>query len=141
MRTRLPLLVLLTACSAGPSAGFPPDTDRPSYSYTALSPTGEPILVGRIELAFLDDSIVTGTWTIAWIAGADTTLEVGPQVGSGTLAGSRSGGLLLLNLNPSYADNNVGLRAIPSKGGYEGVWGWDAFNGPRTSGTFTATRQ
>jgi hypothetical protein len=135
------LVALLTACTTGPSAGFTGDSGSGRYAYTAFSLTGAAILTGHLELTVHDDSVVTGSWSMDWLAGADTTLEVGPQIGSGTLAGRRSGELLLLDLNPAYADNNVGLRASPKAGGYEGEWGWDAFNGPRTSGAFVARQE
>jgi hypothetical protein len=136
MRLPLATTLVLAACSGAPAGIAAARTD--GFQYTARSATGQPLLTGRLKLAFPDDSTVTGTWTIAWVPGADTTLEVGPQVGSGALTGSRSGDTLLLQLNPNMADNNVGLRALRTAEGYAGEWEWSAFTGPRTKGSFEA---
>jgi len=133
----LPLaLLLVAACSTdpGPSAAV----RSGAFRYTARSASGEPLLTGRIELDFLDDSTVTGRWTIAWLPGADSTAPVGPQVGTGELAGIRVGDTLLLQLNPNNADHNVGLEATRAGSGYTGRWEWVTFTGPRAAGLFSA---
>ncbi|MEO8635709.1 MAG: hypothetical protein ABI587_10580 [Gemmatimonadales bacterium] len=139
--TRLSLFatLLLAACSSAPAGIAAARGD--GFQYTARSAAGQSLLTGRLQLAFPDDSTVTGTWTIAWVPGADTTMEVGPQVGAGILTGSRSGDTLRLQLNPNMADNNVGLRAVRTAEGYAGEWEWVAFTGPRSGGSFVAGRQ
>jgi len=136
MRTLLLTSVLLSACSNDPVGR----STLPSggFHYTAMSPAGTPVLTGRIRLAFPDDSTITGTWTIAWLPGADTTTPVGPQVGTGDLFGSRSGDALWIQLNPHNADHNVGLRALATTAGYTGEWEWVTFTGPHSRGSFAA---
>jgi hypothetical protein len=140
MRTAsLAALVLILGC-----AGSSTDTAalrQGRLRYTGHSPAGTPVLTGGLELAFPDDSTVTGTWAIAWLPEVDTTLPVGPQVGSGTLVGRRSGDTLQLQMNPEMADNNVSLTAVPSPTGYTGTWSWSTFAGPRSSGTIAVTRE
>lgn len=131
-------LVALVACSTYPIAPAP--TGPGEYRYAARSAEGASLLVGTLELTFPDDSTVTGTWTIKWVLGADTTTEVGPQVGSGTLAGTRSGLMLSLDLNPGHADHNVFLQGTPTADGFEGDWHWSTFAGPRAAGAFAAIR-
>ncbi len=138
MRTLAPaVLFLLLACNA--PANEAPASRAGGFRYIARSATGAPLISGRIDLSFPDDSTVTGQWNFAWEPGADTTLQVGPQVGTGELIGRQMGDTLLLQLNPEMADNNVGLTAIRGAGGYTGEWTWSAFTGPRSSGSFTVT--
>lgn len=131
-------LLLSAACSPGPSA--PAALRAGGFDYSASTAGGDPVLRGRINFEFTDDSTVTGTWTITWVEGADTTLEVGPQVGSGPLVGTRHGDTMMIQLNPNFADNNVGLVAVPTAQGWRGEWEWVAFTGPRSRGSFTASR-
>jgi hypothetical protein len=139
MRPSLLPLVLLMACSSAPGdfAALRPG----GFHYSAESATGQPLLTGRLQLDFADDSTFTGTWNIEWIPGADTTTPVGPQVGSGELVGLRHGTTLLIQLNPTNADHNVALQAVPRGDGYSGTWEWSTFSGPRSSGRFVAARE
>jgi hypothetical protein len=136
VRLLIPACALLIGC-AGPMAG----SEGPgagTFRYTATGPGGSIVLAGILDLEFPDDSTVLGHWAIAWIPGADTTLPVGPQVGAGSLAGSKSGDTLLIQLNPGNADNNVGLKALAAASGYHGWWEWVTLTGPRTEGSFAA---
>ena len=73
------------------------------------------------------------------MAGADTTAQVGPQVGHGTLSGRQiADGGVQLDLNPFYADNNVFLSATVGVTGLSGVWSWSGFAGPIANGRFQA---
>jgi hypothetical protein len=86
------------------------------------------------------DSTVAGTWSIAWVAGADTTASVGPQVGSGAFSGRQlSRGQLEINLNPGSFDNNVFLTADVTANGFSGSWSWSGFPGVLSGGRFAAT--
>jgi len=138
MRPLLLAPALLMACSSAPDDNAAPRTG--GFHYSALSASGQPLLTGHLEFTFTDDSTVTGSWVIAWLPAADTTLPVGPQVGSGVLVGLRSGTTLRIQLNPTNADHNVALQAVPSAGGYAGQWEWTTFTGPRSAGTFVAAR-
>ena len=126
---------LLAAC--GPEAGSFDLADG-ELRYRATTATGKPLLDGSLSLTFPTDSTVTGTWQIRWSAGADTTSPVGPQIGTGSLVGTRRADTLLLELNPGYVDNNVSLRGVATSGGLRGDWRWATIAGPFTSGPFSA---
>lgn len=136
MRSLTFALGLLIACSGAPAEGTGPLPG--SFHYTALDTMGHALLAGQVVFTFPDDSTLTGRWTIAWLPGADTTIPVGPQVGSGVLVGTSRGDTLLVQLNPTNADHNVALLAVPAADGYSGQWQWITATGPRTWGTFVA---
>jgi hypothetical protein len=135
VRTALLASGLLLACSTDP----PSFTTRDGTFHYTASHAGKPVLTGRLHLTFPDDSTVIGTWAIAWLPDADTTVPVGPQVGTGDLVGARWGDSLLIQLNPGNADHNVGLLARAAQAEYRGEWHWVTFTGPRTEGTFSAS--
>ena len=132
-------VALLLACSSTSTTN--PVPRNGSLRYLGRGPSGEAVLAGRLEFTFTDDSTLTGTWAIHWLPGADTTLQVGPQVGTGTLVGNRMGDGLLVQLNPGWADNNVDLNAGPTADGYSGQWSWTTATGPRSAGTFVIVRE
>jgi hypothetical protein len=136
MRTILGVTGLLLACSTAPAPRYLLRSG--AFHYVARSPAGEPLLTGRLQLSFPDDSTIRGAWAIGWLPGGDTTAQVGPQVGTGDLIGVRSGDSVIIQLNPRNADHNVGLVAVAAAAGYAGKWEWVSFTGPRTAGTFTA---
>jgi hypothetical protein len=136
--SRLLLIGLAGACSTD-GVGLRGPLRSGEVHYSAMSARGTPLLVGSLRLLAHDDSSVTGTWVINWVAGADTTTPVGPQVGSGTLSGRQYGdGSVALNLNPLYADNNVVLSAAVTTAGLSGQWTWSGIAGPITNGRFSA---
>lgn len=133
------LVAALVACSTN---GVDPRGSLKSavLHYSAVSAQGVPLLAGSLRLAIHADSTATGTWAIDWVAGADTTARVGPQVGSGTFSGQLlADGSVQLNLNPLYADNNVFLNATVTADGFSGQWSWSGLPGTLSSGRFTAT--
>jgi hypothetical protein len=134
MRAVLIASGLLVACSTAP-ATFTARSG--TFHYIAMS-QGKPVLTGRLHLTFPDDSTIVGPWAIAWLPDADTTVPVGPQVGTGNLVGARSGDSLMIQLNPGNADHNVGLVAGAAAAGYRGKWEWVTFAGPRSGGIFSA---
>jgi hypothetical protein len=157
----LPVGAVLLACSAAtePIAQATGKSVPGNYRYTAMTADGQPILEGTLTLRFAEDTIpdettdegggcchwtISGTWSIGWMEGADTTLDVGPQVGTGDLRGAilhgEQEGKLALDLSPGWADYNAGLLAVREGDRLTGEWGWSAINGPRTSGPFVAVR-
>ena len=131
--------MVLLACDAA--------VERPSalhagaLVYRATTLQGAPLLAGSLDLSYPDDSSVTGTWSITWDQGADTSVPVGPQIGSGTLTGHRAGDSVYLDLSPAYADNNAMLLAQATLNGLTGRWQWSTIAGPQAEGLFTAARQ
>jgi len=110
------------------------------YQYTARGAAGGVLVTGELTLAVTDDSIVSGSWSTRWAPGADTTSEVGPQVGHGTLAGTLHQGALLLDLTPGNADNNAVLQGTWSGNTITGAWTWITITGPRITGSFGAIK-
>jgi hypothetical protein len=131
------LAALVGGCSGGITA---PGTLKDGVlHYSASSLQGTELLAGTLRLAVHADSSVTGTRQIDWVAGADTTAPVGPQVGHGTLSGRQiADGSVQLNLNPFYADNNVFLSATADVTGLSGEWSWSGIAGPIANGRFQA---
>jgi hypothetical protein len=132
----------LAACGTEASSPTPlpsaKRSDSGSLYYVATTPSGEPLLTGQLNITILADSTIVGTWSIQWAPGADRTIEVGDQIGLGTLEGRQSDGRLSISLNPGYRDNNVDLLGIPDGKGFSGTWVWSTFAGPRTQGRFSA---
>jgi hypothetical protein len=110
-----------------------------TFAYAAFDGSGRPVLEGTLVLTPQPSLGVTGTWTIGWSAGADTTALVGPQVGSGDLVGVFAGGQITLDLNPGFADNDVGLSGCVTVEGFAGTWSYSGIAGPVAGGTFSAT--
>jgi hypothetical protein len=132
-------LAVLMACSSAPAGISAPRAG--TFRYSALSAGGVPLLAGRLDFTFPDDSTLAGSWDITWAPGADTTALVGPQLGSGVLAGTRRGATLFVQLNPANADHNVVLLAVPAGDSYAGQWQWITATGPRSEGRFLATSE
>ena len=108
--------------------------------YEATTLSGGPLVRGRMEIDVLPDSSIVGTWSAHWAPGADTTIQVGGQIGSGSLRGKQTESGSYIDLNPGYADNNVILLPVPAEGGFTGTWYWSSIAGPQTYGRFTALR-
>ena len=135
---------IVCASMAAACGGGGVDAVRPLQNgqlrYRATDTQGAALLTGGLRLVAHADSTVTGTWSIAWVAGADTATSVGPQVGSGTFSGRRlSDGQLEINLNPGYFDNNVFLTADRTVNGFSGSWSWSGLPGVLSRGGFSAT--
>jgi hypothetical protein len=127
------------------------------YQYLARSRSGQVLLVGRLDLTQVRDPVppdsssdaggaccdwvIEGTWAIAWAPGADTTVEVGPQVGTGVLRGAYVPDGVVIEFNPYYADNNTGVYGPWTGNGLEGEWGWSTLTGPRAGGPATVKRE
>ena len=123
----------LSACGGllGPSSG-----GDPSGVYSYLAKIGKaPVVEGRLTLVVTDDSSVTGTWELQRVPGSDTTITVGPQLGSGTLRGQLAASGLWLDLNPGWADNNVFLSlSTKTADALAGMWDHSTLLGPVAGG-------
>jgi hypothetical protein len=111
------------------------------FEYRAFDDPGRLLLVGSVTLEMKADSSIAGTWEIRWAPGADTTAVVGPQVGTGTLAGRFGAEQTAIDLNPGWADNNVFLIAREAGDGeLAGRWQHSTFIGPVAEGRFEVRR-
>jgi hypothetical protein len=114
-----------------------------TYTYTAFAEDGTRLLVGTIVLHprysrgdFEQE--IEGHWTIGWAPGADTTSLVGPQVGSGPLAGIATEDGIILYLPMISVDNTVQLTGLVRDNEFRGEWSFTSIAGPVARGEFTA---
>jgi hypothetical protein len=69
------------------------------------------------------------------------TENIGPQIGKGHLAGEFHNDTMLIELQPLYRDNNVGLYGTIQGNEFTGKWIYSSFIGITNSGTFIAVRK
>src|SRR5262245_45182049 len=106
-----------------------------SYDYLARL-DGSPVVEGTLTLQIAADSSVTGTWALHRFPGSDTNLSVGPQLGTGSIAGHRSATSVWLDLNPGWADNNVFLvLTLDATDLLSGEWHYSTIIGPVSGGS------
>ncbi|MGH7416320.1 MAG: hypothetical protein ACREKB_00885 [Candidatus Rokuibacteriota bacterium] len=112
-----------------------------AYTYEARSGLF-PVVIGTVTLTVEGDSAVTGTWELRRFPGSDPHIEVGPQIGSGTLAGRlTASGIVAVDLNPGWADNNVflALGGI-TRDRLTGTWDHSTIIGPVAGGAVELRR-
>ncbi len=105
------------------------------YRYTGYDSLGAAIITGTLGFRSVDSTSTRGVWELDGPAG------YGPQIGVGTFEGWIDGGVVTLNLNPGWADNNVFLYGRLAAGVYSGQWDWVTFIGPTYTGSFKAVKK
>ncbi|HET7042292.1 MAG TPA: hypothetical protein VFI13_09740, partial [Gemmatimonadales bacterium] len=142
-------LLLVGAMACDSTSPTPTRLDLPDgqgdFAYTAYSAGGQPILKGTLHLEYaftpalsLPPQALGGTWSIHWAPGADSTLQVGPQIGSGTLNGVDDSTGIRLSLLPNLVDEGVGLTGLVYGQEMTGTWTYFTIAGPSEHGRFTA---
>lgn len=135
-------VALTAACDDGPASDPLQLAGGGQFKYTANAEAGAPLLEGTFALRWSDEGseegVVVGTWNVGWAPGADTTLGVGPQVGSGYLVGMANENGVYLDLNPGSKFDYVRLFARVDKGTIIGDWEWTQVAGPGAGGNFRA---
>jgi hypothetical protein len=126
-------LLLLTFCSDDGIVS--PYLSNGTYFYSAYDSSSNKVAAGSLLISFLDSVNFSGNWVIT---STSDQQNIGPQKGSGVLLGNIEGGLLYINLNPNYADNNVVLRGEANNNKMVGTWQWVTFSGVTNSGFFEA---
>jgi hypothetical protein len=135
------LILTVSACKddGDPVANvLPPGSSPTSYSYKGYNAKGTLVIVGSFSMATTGGSEVSGTWSLACIVPGE---QVGPQTGTGELAGTLEGARLTLSLNPGWADNNVYLTGSIGKDQITGTWMWSTYAGPTSQGSFEAAKR
>jgi hypothetical protein len=119
------LLVLLCSCEdvGGPSG----PGDLGTFNFIARDSSGTPVMRGILVL-HADSTKITGSWQ----------LDNGR---SGALEGSTSDGMMYLNLNPGWVDNNLILHGTMTWNVYSGEWEQIGFAGVMAGGTFVAIKK
>jgi hypothetical protein len=107
------------------------------YAYSGFNREGIRIVRGELTVFVGQAGRVTGRWHLRALV---DTGRIGPQHGSGALAGGLNNGTLTLNLNPRSVDNNVILTGRFDRMSYAGRWEWIGFPGVINHGTFRAVR-
>jgi hypothetical protein len=128
----LALAALVVGCDAAPAPAPAGDLSG-AYGYLARK-GGADVVAGTVQLLVQDDSSITGTWALQRVPGSDTSIAVGPQLGTGTLHGHRTASGLWLDLNPGWADNNVFLALLAEPNTLAGTWDHSTIIGPVTGG-------
>ncbi len=139
MRRATPVTVLLVVAAtfACGDPALPPVSGDPSGAYGYVAHSGViPVVTGTMTLRVDADSAVTGSWELRRVPGSDPNILVGPQLGSGTLAGRLdASGFVAVDLNPGWADNNVFLVLdgyTPNR--LTGTWDHSTLIGPVAGG-------
>lgn len=135
--TPVMVLLVIAAIFACSDPALSPVSGDPSGVYGYVAQSGViPVVTGTMTLQVAEDSAVTGSWELRRVPGSDPTIPVGPQLGSGTLAGRLdASGFVAVDLNPGWADNNVYLLLdgyTPSR--LTGTWGHATLIGPVAGG-------
>jgi hypothetical protein len=138
MKYLRPFVVLLAAVLVVSCGDDDSSTQTGTYRYTAFL-EGSPVVEGLLQLNEVSTTRVSGSWELARIG--SPTIQVGPQVGTGTLEGSFDGAVLSINLNPGVADNNVFLTGTFQGDTIRGQWSFSGFPGVINEGTFTAEHE
>ena len=133
---RLLIVLLAAVFIVSCSDDDPSQTGR--YRYTAFH-SGIRVVEGFIYLDEVSTTRVSGRWELGRIGSSD--VEVGPQIGTGTLEGSFDGQTIGINLNPGIADNNVFLSGTFQGDTIRGEWSFSGFPGVISEGTFIAEQQ
>lgn len=137
--TALWVTALLVGCD-DPLVQAPSGDLSGVYGYLAQAGNVD-VVTGMVRLQVQGDSSVTGTWELQRVPGSDTSITVGPQLGSGSLQGRRSPNGLWLDLNPGWADNNVFLALrLPVSSTLSGTWGHSTLVGPVAGGSVRLQR-
>jgi len=141
------LLLLTCACHEADDMGSP--VPAGAMSYSGFDAAGRLVVVGWIRLdvvtIFAQPGVstpqeFTGDWSLRALVDPSV---VGPQSGTGKLAGTFVEDGVSVDLNPGSADDNVVLFGALTAGGpararYEGTWSWVTLAGVKVEGTFQA---
>lgn len=139
-----PLLLRLADCGGNPAVGG--WSVFGEYSYKGYDSLQRPIVTGSLTLERIDSTHFRGRWHLI---ASDSISAIGPQTGTGQLAGTFGPPhAILINLNPGVADNNVFLQGVADTSiflrglgeppSWHGTWEWSTFVGRTNYGTFVA---
>jgi len=135
----LALGVFIATAGAGCGDATGPDAvPQGAYAYSGFDESGALVIQGWLTLDTHDPARVTGAWHLEPVG---NVANLGPQTGDGRLAGQANGNVVVVDLNPGFADNNVVLDGRLGDGTYDGRWTYSGLAGPINSGTFTADQR
>jgi hypothetical protein len=120
------------------------------WNYTTRDEAGHELTKGSftMPLSLQAGTQFAGSWQARYVGPEDQQAKIGPQIGGGRLSGELTNDQqIIINLNPSMADNNVRLlgkidRGAGDGGGHmTGTWTYSNFTGLANHGSFEATLQ
>ena len=144
-------LLFAGACHEANHVTEPPPAG--ALAYSGYDEAGRLVVRGWIwlDVALIDVAVeprgptpleFSGAWQLRALVDPE---RIGPQTGTGTLAGTFGEEGVWVDLRPGWADNSVRLLGVLQAGGpapvtYEGTWRWETITGLRAQGTFFASR-
>jgi hypothetical protein len=145
----LVLLLSLLACACDETDDVVSPAPPGAMSYSGFDAEGRLVVVGWIRLDITSRYAApggstpqpfTGDWSLRALV--DPSL-IGPQDGTGDLAGTFVADGVSVDLHPENADDDVVLLGVLTAGGpararYEGTWNWVTIAGVKVEGTFRA---
>lgn len=127
---------LVVGCSdSGNIVDSTPTVGVHTYIYTA-SLEGKEVITGKIILNVDEKGNLTGTWELERIG--PSSLNTGPQIGTGQLAGTIDGANVFISLHPGKMDDYVDLKGEFVDGQFVGKWIYNTMIGPSVQGDFEA---
>lgn len=132
------LLTLLFSCERDKSSiGFDSGVEG-RFTYQSFDSLGNLIVNGWLDIEFIDSIKVEGSWYLNNLSNRN---DIGLQEGEGEFIGNIENSLIIINLNPQYADHNVYLNGTIKEDIFEGQWIWTTFIGPTNWGLFKAIKK
>jgi len=113
-----------------------------AFRYTGTY-QGTAVVKGWLQFSSTNVQDLRGNWHLEKVG--EPAVKLGPQIGDGQFQGSvNDDGLVVLQLNPGNADNNVGLagrfQGEPFSSNLTGTWTYTGFAGLISQGDFTARK-
>jgi len=128
------MISLFMSCDK--STSLSPSDESSLYEYIAFDSSSTKVAKGWLLLKF-EDNVITGQWDIQAVGSPQ---NIGPQLGSGNLAGNCNSDSIWVDLQPNMQDNNLLLEGRLTDDDYSGTWIYISLTGPTNSGTFTARK-
>lgn len=107
------------------------ESTESELKFSAFDKNGVLLREGTIVLDTTDPDDVTGIWRIRDVLISD-------EYKKGTLRGFFADGILVVDLNPGWVDNNFFMRGTYDGKFYKGTWQQVGFPGVMESGSFIA---
>lgn len=135
------LLIVLTGCLATLFESLPEEPPFPtgaSFTYISTTYRNDTLQIGTIAVVAADSGRFTGTWELAWPAGADSTRYPGLPNGRGSVVGVTTGAEAFIDLIDADSLGRILLHAYADTSGWRGSWNYQRDSVSRRGGVFTA---
>lgn len=129
------IMLLAFACRESSSITGPVKSG--SYNYQSFDTLGNLLASGSMIIAQIDSVHLKGSWQLIKVQNRQ---DIGPQQGYGSLYGTLSDSMVVIDLNPDFRDNNVILTGTVNGKRIDGKWAWISFIGETNWGRFAAVK-